>query len=128
MCVHAGEDPIPRTLHFCQDTTIKYGQSGSLVNESCGRSGQKRQIFFVYCLMPPLSIFGGYHLAPTAILDFQDGRHHIIISLLQRSFELLFLGLKIHFQGQRIQLCHLPKCQMVNYLKKGEKSVVTPLF
>ena len=47
---------------------------GSLVN-GCGRSGQKRQIFFVCCLMPPLSIFGGYHLAPTAILDFQDGRH-----------------------------------------------------
>ena len=41
----------------------------------CGRSGQKHQIYLVYCLMPPLSIFGGYHLAPTAILDFQDGRH-----------------------------------------------------
>ena len=41
----------------------------------CGHFGQKRQFFFVYCLMPLLSIFGGYHLAPTAILDFQDGRH-----------------------------------------------------
>ena len=82
----------------------------------CGRSGQKRQIFFVYCLMPPLSIFGGYHLAPTAILDFQDGHHHNIINTNISASKKLFLGLKIHFQGQRIQLCHLPKCQMVNYL------------
>ena len=40
----------------------------------CGRSRQKCQFFGVYCL-PPLSIFGGYHLAPMAISDFQDGRH-----------------------------------------------------
>ena len=57
---------------------------------------------------------------PTAILDFQDGRHHNIINTnISASKKLLItiLGLKIHLQGQ---LCHLPKCQMVNYLEKRE--------
>ena len=94
----------------------------------CGRFGQKRQFFCVYCLMPPLSIFGGYHLALTAILDFQDGRHDNTINTNISASKKLSITLKIHFQGQGIQLCHLPKCQMVNNLEKGKKSVVTPLF
>ena len=62
---------------------------------------------------------------PTAILDFQDGRHDNTMDINISASKRLFLGLKIHFQGQGIQLCHLPKCQMVNYLEKG---VLTPLF
>ena len=52
---------------------------------------------FVYCLMPPLSIFGGYHLAPTAILDFQDGRHHNIINTNISASKKLFFGSKNTF-------------------------------
>ena len=53
---------------------------------------------------------------------------YIPISLLQRGFESLFLDLNIHFQGQGIQLCHLPKCQMLNYLEKGENTSQTRDF